>query len=249
MPKVAAIIPAAGRSSRFAGPQKKPFMTLDGKPLWQRACELFWNRTDTAATLLVIAPEDREEFRGRFGHLLMFANCKVVDGGAERFESVANALASVPEECDLVAVHDAVRPLTGNFQIDAVIREAAASGAAMLAVPVADTIKKVEDKRITGTVPREGLWLAQTPQVFRRDWLIEAYARRGEFGDAITDDAQLIEALGHPVSVVPGSAFNFKITTKDDMALAEAVMKSRKPGGGGPPKSKPAFFDDEPKWD
>src|SRR5262245_11427484 len=192
MPTVAAIIPAAGKSTRFGGAQKKPFMVLDGKPLWQRACEAFWNRNDTKKTLLVIAPEDRDEFRGRFGHLMMFANCEVVDGGAERFESVANALAKVPDECDLVAVHDAVRPLTNNFQIDAVIREAASSGAAMLAIPVADTLKRVESMTIAATEPREHLWLAQTPQVFRRDWLVEAYAKRGEFGAASTDDSQLI---------------------------------------------------------
>jgi 2-C-methyl-D-erythritol 4-phosphate cytidylyltransferase len=248
MPKLATIIPAAGQSTRFAGPQKKPFLSLDGKPLWQRACELFWNRPDTLKTILVLSAEDREEFRGRFGHLLMFANCEVVDGGAERFESVANALAKVPEECELVAIHDAVRPLVSNFQADAVIQTAAKTGAAMLAMPVADTLKKVDSQIVVGTVPREGLWQAQTPQVFRRDWLVEGYARRGELGTAITDDAQLIEALGHKVSIVTGSAFNFKITTKDDLNLADAVMKSRKPAGG-PPKAKAVFFDDEPKWD
>jgi 2-C-methyl-D-erythritol 4-phosphate cytidylyltransferase len=243
--KITVIIPAAGNSTRFGGPQKKPFVSLDGKPLWQRAAELFWNRNDVLKTYLVIAPEDRDEFRGRFGHLLMFANCELVGGGKERFESVANALAKVPAECDLVAVHDAVRPLTTSFQIDAVFREAAKSGAAMLALPLADTLKRVENQTITATLPRENLWLAQTPQVFRRDWLVEAYAKRTE---NVTDDAQLIEALGHAVIVVPGSAFNFKITTKDDLNLAEAVMKSRKPAGGGKPKAMP-LFDDEPKWD
>jgi len=245
MPKLAVIIPAAGSSTRFAGPQKKPFMSLDGKPLWQRACDLFWNRNDVLKTFLVIAPEDHDEFRGRFGHLLLFANCELVEGGSERFESVANALAKVPDECELVAVHDAVRPLVSTFQADAVIQAAARTGAAMMALPLADTLKKVESARIVGTIPREGLWLAQTPQVFRRDWLVEAYAKRTQ---SVTDDAMLIEALGYAVTIVNGSPFNFKITTKDDLALAEAVMKSRKPAGG-PAKPKVTFFDDEPKWD
>lgn len=244
MPKVAVIVPAAGQSTRFAGPQKKPFMALDGKPLWQRACDLFWNRPDVHKVYLVIAPEDGDEFRGRFGHLIAFTNCELVTGGAERFESVGNALAKVPAECELVAVHDAVRPLVSSFQVDAVIHAAATSGAAMLALPVADTLKKVEQGKITGTVPREGVWQAQTPQVFRRDWLVEAYAKRT---GNVTDDAMLIESLGHTVTVVNGSAFNFKITTKDDLALAEAVMKSRKQPGASKPKA--LFFDDEPKWD
>ena len=99
----------------------------------------------------------------------------------------------------------------------------------MLAIPVADTLKRVDAATglISETVPRAGLWQAQTPQVFRRDWLVEAYSRRGEFSDSITDDAQLIEALGHAVSVVPGSPLNFKITTKDDLSLAELIVKSR----------------------
>lgn len=246
--KAAVIVPAAGRSTRFAGPQKKPYVSLDGKPLWQRSCELFWNRNDVAKVLLVIAPEDREEFRGRFGHLLMFANCELVDGGEERFDSVANALAKIPADVEWVAVHDAVRPLTSNALIDAVFQTANRNGAAMPALPVADTLKKVEQQRIVETIPRDQVWQAQTPQVFRRDWLVEAYAKRMELGKTITDDAQLVEALGHPVAVVQGSAFNFKITTKDDLNLAEAVMKSRRPAGG-PPKAKPTFFDDEPKWD
>ncbi len=242
--KVAVIIPAAGASSRFGGPQKKPFVSLDGKPLWQRSSELFWNRSDVVKTLLVISPADRDEFRTRFGHLMMFANCELVDGGRERFESVANALALVPEDVELVAVHDAVRPLVNTQQIDAVFRKAAETGAAMLALPVTDTLKTVDQGTITGTVPREGVWQAQTPQVFRRDWLVEAYAKRT---GTVTDDAQLIEALGHSVCVVPGSAFNFKITTQDDLKLADAVMQSRKKPGAAKPK--PLFFDDEPKWD
>jgi 2-C-methyl-D-erythritol 4-phosphate cytidylyltransferase len=246
MPQVAVIIPAAGGSTRYGGMQKKQFASLDGKPVWQRAAELFWNRPDVARVLLVIAPEDRDEFRGRFGHLLAFANCEIVDGGAERFESVANALARVPAEAGLVAVHDAVRPLTPKSVIDDVFGLAAQTGAAMVAVPVADTLKRVDGNTITGTLPRGGLWQAQTPQVFKKEFLVEAYAKRAAV-TAPTDDAQLVEALGHAVRVVPGSAWNFKITTADDFKLAEALLKPK--AGGKPEKPTMPWFDDEPKWD
>lgn len=250
MARVAVIIPAAGRSSRFGGAEKKPFVSLDGRPVWLRSAEAFWNRDDVSKVYIVVAPEDRDDFRTRFGHLLAFANAEVVIGGAERFESVANALARVPESVPLVAVHDAVRPLVTPALIDAVVAAAAERGAAMLAVPVADTLKQVEPEtnRITGTLPRAGVWQAQTPQVFRRDWLVEAYARRAALTVPITDDAQLIEALGHAVVAVPGSPQNFKITTKDDLELADAVLKARaaRRGDDKPPPSRP--FDDEEKW-
>ena len=113
---------------------------------------------------------------------------------------------------------------------------------------VAATLKQVDSvtKQMTGTIPRDGLWQAQTPQLFRRDWLVEAYARRREIAGTITDDAQLVEALGHAVAVVPGSPLNFKITTKDDLQLAEAVLKSR---ASKKSESRPAAaFDDEAKW-
>lgn len=244
---VAVIVPAAGNSTRFGGGLKKPLVSLDGRPVWQRTCELFWNRSDVSTVYLVIHPDDRDDFRDRYAHVIAFANVKVIAGGAERFESVANALTAVPSDVDLVAVHDAVRPLTPPMLLDAVFAAAAEYGAAMLAVPLADTLKRVDaaTNRVTDTVPRAGLWQAQTPQVFRRDWLVEAYAKRGSFAGAITDDAQLIEAAGHTVRVVPGSPANFKITTKDDLELAEAVLKARdaKPAAKAAPR-----FGDEAQW-
>lgn len=250
MSQLAVIIPAAGQSSRFGGAEKKPFVSLDGRPVWLRAAESFWNRADVSRVYVVVAPEDRDDFRTRFGHHLAFANAEMVEGGAERFESVANALARVPESVSLVAVHDAVRPLVTTALIDAVVRSATEHGAAMLAVPVADTLKQVEPatNRITGTVPRAGVWQAQTPQVFRRDWLVEAYAKRAALTVPITDDAQLIEAIGHSVVVVSGSPQNFKITTKDDLELAEAVLKARaaRRGDDKPLPARP--FDDEGAW-
>ena len=245
MPSVAVIIPAAGRSTRFGGAEKKPYVGLDGRPVWQRAAELFWTRSDVARVYVVVSADDREHFLSRYAHVIAFASAEVIAGGAERFDSVANALARVPDSVDLVAVHDAVRPLTPTPLIDAVFAAAGQHGAAMLAVPVADTLKRVDaENRITATVPREGLWQAQTPQVFRRDWLADAYARRAEFTGSITDDAQLVEAAGRAVVVVPGSPANFKVTTRDDLELAEAVLKSR----AAKPVAKLGFHDDA-KWE
>jgi 2-C-methyl-D-erythritol 4-phosphate cytidylyltransferase len=248
MPSIAVVIPAAGQSSRFGGVEKKPFVSLDGRPVWQRSAELFWNRPDVSRVYLVLSPGDRDEFRGRFGHLIAFQNVELVDGGAERFESVANALACIPEENGFVAVHDAVRPLGSPAMIDAVFAAATVHGAALLAVPVADTLKQVEvgTNRVTGTTPRTGLWQAQTPQVFRRDWLLDAYARRATVPAPVTDDAQLVEAAGYPVVVVPGVATNFKITTKDDLALAEVILKAR--SAVREPERLAPRFDEEAKW-
>jgi 2-C-methyl-D-erythritol 4-phosphate cytidylyltransferase len=252
MSRFAVIIPAAGKSSRFGGMEKKPFVSLDGRPVWQRTAEVFWKRSDVSKLYIVISPDDRDDFRSRFGHYVALSdNVEVINGGAERFESVANALARVPEDVPFVAVHDAVRPLVTGAIVDAVFRAAEEHGAAMPALPVADTLKQVDPatNRIVATVPRAGLWQAQTPQVFRRDWLAEAYAKRATLTVPITDDAQLMEAAGHPVVVVPGAMTNFKITTKEDLELADAVLKARvakiKREPEGP---RWGAFDDDAKW-
>ena len=177
---------------------------------------------------------------------LAFMDIQVAEGGAERFESVANALKLLKEDAELVAIHDAVRPCVTTEMIDAVFARAAQTGAAILGVPVSDTVKRVDDKKhVLGTMPRQGLWLAQTPQVFRRDWLVSAYADRARHGGA-TDDAQLVEAAGHTVHVVEGSASNLKITTASDVALAKAILQSRpapKPTGPAHP-----FAEEEQMW-
>lgn len=236
MAKFAVILPAAGSSSRFRDKEKKPFTTLDGRAVWLRAAELFVARDDVLQCLIVVAPSDQEMFRRRYGPNMAFMNVQIANGGRERFESVANALALVKPEADFVAIHDAVRPCLTDELVTAVFTKAAEVGAALLAVPVTDTVKQVDGQKVvTGTVSRSGLWLAQTPQVFRREWLEEAYARRAQLGADITDDAQLVEAAGHPVTVVEGSTQNIKITTRQDLVLAEAILKARpRPKAAGP---------------
>lgn len=245
MPQFAVLLMAAGKSSRFGGKEKKPYADVDGRAVWLRSAELFYSRKDVVQTLLVIAPEDEELFSWRFGAQLAFLNVERLHGGAERHDSVAAGLAALKPDADFVAVHDAVRPCVQAEQIDAVFQSAAKFGAAILACPIAETLKRVSGQRIVEeTVPRDGLWTAQTPQVFRRDWLTEAYAKRAELAPNATDDAQLVEALGKKVAVVEGHPSNIKITTKPDLALAEAILKGRPK-----PKNKSLHpFADEARW-
>src|SRR5438309_6260594 len=144
MAQFAVILPAAGNSSRFRDKEKKPFATLDGRAVWLRCAELFITRQDVCQCLIVVAPTDQELFRNRYGANLAFMNVQIASGGAERFESVANALAMVKPEADFVAIHDAVRPCLTAALIDAVFGKAQKSGAALLAVPVTDTVKQVD---------------------------------------------------------------------------------------------------------
>ena len=243
LPPIAVIFPAAGQSSRFSGREKKPFVSLDGRAVWLRTVECFIARPEVKQCLVVVSPEDMELFKQRFAANVMFLNIQIVEGGKERFESVANALAKLADDIALVAIHDAVRPCVPATLIDRVFAAAAECGAALPAIPVADTLKRVgKEMRIEATLSRAGLWQAQTPQVFRRDWLVEAYRRRGEIGEAITDDAQLVEALGHPIQIVPGSPYNLKITTEDDLGLVEMFVKNRKQE---PPAKPSRPFDDD----
>jgi 2-C-methyl-D-erythritol 4-phosphate cytidylyltransferase len=177
----------------------------------------------------------------------MFLGVKLVDGGSERFESVANALATVREDVDFVVVHDAVRPCTKPTDIDRVFATAEKYGAALLGIPVVDTLKRLdEDRKIIETVPRRGLWQAQTPQIGRKDWLLDAYAKRSTLKAEITDDAQLLEAMGHPVVMVEGSPTNLKITTKDDMLIAQAVLAAK--FGEKVVKQYHPFADEDGNW-
>ncbi len=225
MPSFAVILPAAGSSRRFRDKHyKKPFAPLGGRAVWLHSAERFLNRPDVKQVIVVVADDDREEFNRKFGANIAILGVDVCRGGAERSDSIQNALAMVKDEIELVAVHDAARPCLADKWIDAVFAAAAKDGAAILAVPVPGTLKQVDSqKRIEQTVDRTHLWEAQTPQVFRRDLLEKAYAARAD--QSATDDAGLVEQLGQPVTVVEGSPLNLKITTRDDLKLAEQVLK------------------------
>jgi len=225
MGRFAVILPAAGRSSRFGDPsQKKIYADLDGRAVWLRAVEPFAQNAEVGQILIAIAEEDREMFESRYRDDAARLGVEVLIGGAERSDTVAAAIERVKPECDFVAVHDAARPCLTSSQVAAVFKAALEHGAALLAAPVVETVKRASPDRLSReTVPRDNLYLAQTPQVFRRDWLVEAH-RRQAGGAAATDDTQLVEALGHPCAIVPSSARNIKITTQEDMAMARAIL-------------------------
>jgi len=225
---VAVIICAAGASTRFGGKRKKPFVDIDGRAVFIRSMELFANRDDVKQILLAIAPEDQEIVTVKWGPNLKFFNVEVCLGGAERFDTVTSALERVKDNIDLVAVHDAVRCCVTEKWIDEVFAAAAKTGAAILACPVVATVKEAKNNLIIKTVDRTNLYEAQTPQVFKTSLLREAYSKLKSLDkNKISDDSQLVEALGHKVSIVETDPSNIKITRHSDIAIAEAILKSR----------------------
>ncbi len=222
----AVILAAAGKSSRFKDKNyKKPFAPLSGRPVWLHSAERFLARDDVKQLLIVISPEDREYFHDKFAANAAILGIDVVDGGEQRADSIQKALSRVKPDIEFVAIHDAARPCFANEWVSEVFAAAETTEAAILAIPVSGTLKRVAaDQTVRETVPREGLWEAQTPQVFSRAILLEAYAKRGDF--QATDDAQLVERIGHPVKIVPGSPINIKITTRDDLRLAEHALNA-----------------------
>jgi 2-C-methyl-D-erythritol 4-phosphate cytidylyltransferase len=230
---VAAIICAAGASSRFGGKRKKAFVDVGGRAVFLRSVELFANHNDVKQILLGIASEDEELVNVKWGPNLKFFNVKIFTGGAERFETVEKGLELVKEGIGLVAVHDACRCCVTEKIIDAGIIAAAQSGAAIPASLVTATIKQVQDGTITQTIDRTDLYEAQTPQVFATELLKRAYRNLKNLDKTkISDDSQLVEAMGHKVTIVESDSSNIKITRQSDVAIAEAILKSR-------PKSTP----------
>ena len=236
MKKVSVIICAAGSSSRFGGDRKKPFVDISGRAAFIRSIEHFADRDDVCQVIAAISPEDEEIVKVKWGAALAFNGVKLCFGGAERFETVAKALELVKDEAEMIAVHDAVRCCLTKDWLDELFRTAGETGAAMLACPVVATLKKVEDGAIIDTVDRTGLYEAQTPQVFDATLLKNAYAKLDSLDKTkITDDAQLVEAMGQAVHIVETDHSNIKITRKNDVAIAEAIIKSRpKPKATGP---------------
>ena len=235
MARFGVILVAAGQSSRFRDANyKKPFAPLAGRPVWLHSAEKFTDRDDVKQAGVVVAPEDRESFLEKFGASLAFMGITLAEGGAERADSVKNGLEKLAPEIDIIAIHDAARPCLATEWIDRVFAAGAKTGAAILATPVVSTLKRVgPDHVIRETVDRTGLWEAQTPQVFSRSLLERAFAAAA--GRPATDEAGLIEALGHPVTVVPGSPINLKITSREDLRLAEQALKALpKPKLSGP---------------
>ncbi|MHC4434704.1 MAG: 2-C-methyl-D-erythritol 4-phosphate cytidylyltransferase [Planctomycetota bacterium] len=230
---VAAIICAAGASSRFGGKRKKAFVDVAGRAVFLRSVELFSDRKDVKQVLLAIAAEDEELVSVKWGPNLKFFGVKIFKGGEARFDTVKKGLELVKDDIDLIAVHDACRCCVTEKIVEATIVAAGESGAAIPACAVTATIKQVKDNAIARTVDRSDLYEAQTPQIFSAELLRKAYDNLDKLDkSSISDDAQLVEALGHKVTVVEADSSNIKITRRSDIAMAEAIIKSR-------PKLKP----------
>ena len=226
MKDVAVILAAAGRSSRFNDPyQKKVYATVHGKPVWQYSAQLFADHPRIAQIIMTIAQEDKAMVQEKFSGNLTLFGVEIVFGGQERCDSVRNALERIKPGISLVAIHDAARPCLSRQSLNQVIEEASKHGAAILASPIRATVKRVDpnSNKITETVSREGLWQAQTPQVFRTEDLKRGYAN---VSGKPTDDAQVIEKLGIGIKVVESPESNLKITTKEDLRTVEAFLKT-----------------------
>jgi 2-C-methyl-D-erythritol 4-phosphate cytidylyltransferase len=223
---VGVVLVAAGRSLRLGGDTPKQFRPVAGVPMVLRALRPFASHPDVAQLVLVLSPDVAAappEFLRALG-----SGLTMVAGGAVRAESVAAGLAALGPSCATVLVHDAARPFVERRVIDAVIAHARAGEGAVAAVPVSDTVKQAsadDPSRVERTVPRERLWRAQTPQGFPRPVLERAHREAGAGRAAATDDAALVERLGVPVRLVPDSPRNLKITTADDLALAELLAR------------------------
>jgi len=234
-PTAAAVVVAAGRGERF-GAAGKVMAPLLGRPLLAYVLETI-EATDLVHSVVIVAGEHTDDDIERLLNDRRGTKpYRVVLGGARRQDSVAAGVQSIEDNADVVVIHDGARPLATAALFDATIRVSYRIGAAIAAVPVADTLKRVgDDYRIIETVPREGVWIAQTPQAFRRDLLLAALATPIATEQTFTDEAALFEALGYAVEVVPGSARNIKVTRPDDLAIAEALLSVQSQLAAEPP--------------
>ena len=222
-----AIVPAGGHGARMGSRRPKQYLRLGRAPILVATLRALGRARSLAGIVVAVPAAHVAATRRLLARARVPKILDVVAGGADRQESVWRGLQRVPEDARFVVVHDAVRPFVTADLIERV-RAAAAGGAATCGMPVRDTVKRVTDGVVEATVPRQGLWLTQTPQAFARDLLWEAHDKARRDGFAGTDDAVLVERLGMPVAMVPGLAQNLKITTPEDLRTARAWVRPRR---------------------
>ncbi len=207
----------------------KQFLPIEGKPVLYYTLSVFESSPFINEIVVVLSREDRKLAEERIFSRFSFKKISsLVDGGSERKDSVYNGLKAVQQDTDFVIIHDGCRPFVTDGMIKDSLSAAKETGGAIVAVPLRDTLKKEKQGYIEKTVSREGLWQAQTPQTFRYQLLLQAYQSALKNKLSVTDDAMLLEQMGLPVSMVPGSLFNIKITLPEDLVLAEMILKHRK---------------------
>lgn len=215
---VAVLMPAGGIGARLGGRTPKQFRPLGREPILVATLRHFRRHPRVAAIVVAVPAAHVERARRVLGR--GDARLMVVVGGATRQESVWLALQAAPASAAVLVVHDAVRPFLTRPLIDALIAAAERDGAAICGLPITETVKRVRDGLVEATLDRDGLWSVQTPQAFRAAVLREAHDKARRDGFVGTDEAMLVERLGHPVRMVPGLAENLKITTADDLRRA-----------------------------
>jgi 2-C-methyl-D-erythritol 4-phosphate cytidylyltransferase len=224
--RVGVAVPAAGSGRRMGG-VRKPFLELAGEPVLVHALRPFLRDERVVAVVVALPPEDARTPPAWLSGL--DPRIRVVPGGATRTESVRNALAALPEGLDVVAVHDAARPLVAPEVVARCIQVAAGGAGAVAGCPAVDTMKEVDaEGRVVSTPERARLWHAQTPQVFPADVARRAYAAAPDGDVAATDDAALAERVGAVVRMVDAGPSNLKVTTPDDLPVAEAILATRR---------------------
>jgi 2-C-methyl-D-erythritol 4-phosphate cytidylyltransferase / 2-C-methyl-D-erythritol 2,4-cyclodiphosphate synthase len=245
---VSAIIAAGGRGQRLGAGVPKQLLDLGGRPMLQWSVDAFLSCGRIADLVVVVPPEWIDSPPA----CLRRERVRLVPGGERRQDSVANGFAAVPEAADIVLIHDAARPLVDAATIEAAIDAAAEAGAAIVALPARDTIKWSsagategagspeggEPRSVERTLPRERVFLAQTPQAFRRE-VLRAAVLLGQSGVEATDEAALAEQAGYAVRLVGGSVRNIKVTTADDLVIAEALVNAQSSGAGTRPVGFP----------
>lgn len=232
--KTAAVIVAAGKGVRMGMAIGKQFLLLADRPILAHTLGVIDASPLIHRIVLVLAADDIHYCETKvLPELGLSKPIQIVAGGKQRQDSVYNGLREVQTTEDLVLIHDGVRPFISQQQIAATIEKANETGAAVLSIPVTDTLKRVDrNGRIEATLERKPLWMAQTPQVFRRAIIWQAHQAAQKDGYCGTDDAQLIERQGLPVAIVSGSRTNIKITMPEDLAMAEMILASRQNATG-----------------
>lgn len=221
------VIVAAGTGSRMNMGINKQFIKLEGKEVIVYTIEKFYNNHNIDDIVVVVKESEAEFFKKEIIEKYNFKNIKIAYGGKERQDSVYNGLKLLDEKCDVVLIHDGARPFVSNKTIDTCIEEAKEHKAIVVGVPVKDTIKVIDDSNnIVDTPNRSVLWAVQTPQTFDYNILLNAYEDAFESGFYGTDDAMLVERIGHKVKMVEGSYNNIKITTKEDLNIGSQILNS-----------------------
>lgn len=228
--KTIAIVPAAGTGERMGIDRKKPYLLLNQRPLLYYTLTALASIPSIAQIIVAVAPGDERFCQQQVLEKFHFnKSIQLIPGGSSRQESVRRLLERVPDDAQLVLIHDGARPLITPELLEQAIAETRVWKATVLAVPVKDTIKSANDTlQIEKTISREQLWAIQTPQTFERSVIQEAHQRASQEGFIGTDDAALVERMGVRVKIVMGSYDNIKITTPEDLIVAEALLKSRK---------------------